>query len=387
MQESPTRSGSVSAISRRSAAAALALAPLLVRARNRSGNRSWRIAQSTALSGPLRDLGTAIHTGARVAFDEINAQGGVHGLPIELVTRDDGYEAKRAVANVEGFLQDPDLFALFNCMGTPAIAAMLPKVIESGVPFFAPFTGAGFARPKGARNILPVRASYAEEAQKATQHLVTIGIRRIAIAFQDNAFGREVIEGTQAAVQQYKLSAPPTVSVNLDGSNLAAAVAAIADTKSDALIVGLAGRPAIDFIKAVRATQPGLSLYAVSVLGAAGTIDALGEDGVGIVISQVVPPPLSPIPIARDFRAAWKASSSSLELSHLALEGYINARAFAAVLRRAGPAATPQSFIDSAWTTKRHDLGGFEITFSEPGKGASTYVNLTMVSRNGRLIH
>ena len=49
---------------------------------------------------------------------------------------------------VNGFMEDRSNFALFNCMGTPMIEAMLPKVIESGIPFFAPFSGAMSVRPK-----------------------------------------------------------------------------------------------------------------------------------------------------------------------------------------------------------------------------------------------
>ena len=59
-----------------------------------------------------------------------SAKGGVQGRTIELATLDDAYEVPKALANVERFLADSSYFALFNCMGTPMIDAMLPKVIE-----------------------------------------------------------------------------------------------------------------------------------------------------------------------------------------------------------------------------------------------------------------
>lgn len=349
-------------------------------------SRSVRIAQSTALTGPLGDLGTAIHTGAKLAFASINAQGGVHGRTIELVVADDAYNVERAISNVDGFLSDPNLFALFNCMGTPAIAAMLPKVVKSGVPFFAPFTGAQFARPKGVRTIFNIRASYAEEAQKIVQHLTTIGIRKIVVARQDNAFGTEVMNGVQAAVERGQGELPPTVVVNADGGNLQQAISEVGSYRPEALVVGLAGQPAIDLIKAVRSELRGLSLYALSVVGAAGTITAMGPQGVGVTISQVVPSPYSPLPIAREFLASWKAAQIVGDPSHLALEGYINAHVFAHALRRSGPSVSPQTFIDATWSQKRHDIGGFETSFTEPGRGASAFVELTMVGRNGRLL-
>ena len=124
-----------------------------------------RIGQSIALTGPLSDLGLAMHQGAQVAFAALNARGGVNGRPIELTTLDDGYEVARAVDNVDQLLAQPDCLALFNCMGTAMVAAVLPKVLQTGMPLFAPFTGAQLARIKGARNVFNIRASYADEAQ------------------------------------------------------------------------------------------------------------------------------------------------------------------------------------------------------------------------------
>jgi ABC-type branched-subunit amino acid transport system substrate-binding protein len=365
--------------------ASLAATPLAARAAPAKG--PWKLGQSTALSGPLGDLGQAMHQGAKACFDEINARGGVHGRAIQLTTVDDGYDAKRAVANVDGLMEDADTFALFNCMGTPSIAAMLPKVIESGVPFFAPFTGALLARPKGVRNVFNIRASYPDEAEQLVQHLATVGIKRIAVAYQNNAFGKEVLEGAQVAMQRHKLTDAPTATVENDGSDAAKAAATLIDAQPEAVIVGLAGKPTLDFVKALRARRRGLALYALSVMGTPATLKALGADAVGLAISQVVPSPLATVvPVVRDFRAAWKASGTALEPSHLALEGYINARVFVEALKKAGPNATRAGFIDSTWAMKRQDLGGFEVGFSEPGRNASRFVELTMAARDGRLV-
>lgn len=84
-------------------------------------------------------------------------------------------DVKRAVANVNGFLEDRSNFALFKRMGTPMVEAMLPKVIDSGVPFVATFSGALSIRPKNVRNVFNIRASYADEAEQLVQHLAPVG--------------------------------------------------------------------------------------------------------------------------------------------------------------------------------------------------------------------
>lgn len=346
-----------------------------------------KIAQSTALSGPLGELGQAMHQGAKVCFAAINAKGGVNGRAIELTVADDGYDVKRSLANVDGFLQDRSNFALFNCMGTPMIEAMLPKVLESGIPFFAPFSGALSIRPKNARNVFNIRASYADEAEQLVQHLATVGIKRIAIVYQNNAFGKEVFTATQAAMARYKLEAALTLTVENDASDAEAAAKKIAASEPEAVLVGLAGKPTVTFVKAIRKERKGLQLYALSIMGAAATIATLGADATGMTVSQIVPLPSNMSrPVVRDFQQAWKAGNVALEPSHLALEGYINARVFVEALRRAGRNPTRAGFIDSTWGTKNLDLGGFAVNFSETAMNASRFVELTMVSGNGRFI-
>ncbi len=288
---------------------------------------------------------------------------------------------------MRGFLDDPGAFALFNCMGTPAIEAMLPMVVESGVPFFAPFTGALLARRKDARNVFNVRASYADEAEQLVRHLSTIGLRSIGIAYLNNAFGKEVHASTEAAIRKYRLQSLIATPVQPDASDAAAAASRMARAPQDALLVALAGKPTVDFVRAIRAQRRGLPLYALSIMGSSATVRSLGDDAPGITVSQVVPSPGNPaLPLVREFRDAWKASGTALEPSHLALEGYINARAFAEALRRAGRNPSRAAFIDSTWKLRGWDMGGLELNFTEPGSNASRFVELTMVGRDGRFI-
>ncbi|WP_440108261.1 ABC transporter substrate-binding protein [Acidovorax sp. BL-A-41-H1] len=353
----------------------------------RAQEGSIRIGQSTALTGPLGELGSAMHQGAKAAFAAINARGGVNGRSIELVTQDDTYDVTKAVANVDAFLADRDTFALFNCMGTPMIEAMLPKVIDSGMPFFAPFTGAQVSRVKTARNVFNIRASYGDEAEKLVQHLATIGIRRIGMVYQNNAFGKEVYGAARQSIERLKLPEALSVTVESNASDAGAAATKLAGANLEAIVIGLAGKPTLEFVKAFRAQQRGVTLYALSVMGTAATVKALGPDATGMAISQVVPLPSHVVmPVVRDFQAAWKASGATADASHLALEGYINARVFAEALQRAGRNPTRAGFIDAMWNLKKWDLGGFEINASTPERNASRFVELTLVGRDGRFL-
>lgn len=346
-----------------------------------------RLGQSVGLTGPLGELGKAIHLGARAGFDEVNAQGGVHGRRIELIGKDDGYNVARSLDNTKAFLADPTLFGLFTPMGTPNVEAVLPLIRNSDVPCFAPLTGGLVARPADMRNVMNVRPSYPEEAERLVEHLATVGIRKIAIAYQNNGFGKEVLKGTETAARKHGVTLVAAAAIVNDGSDAATAVERIVAASPEAVLLGLAGKPTIDFVKGVRVARKGLPLYALSVMGSASTLAALGSDGYGITVTQVVPlPTKAVVPVVRDFVRSWSHSGTSVAPSHLALEGYINARVFSEVLRRSGRNPTRKSFIEAAWALKRYDLGGFDVSFDQPGRNASRFVELTMISHTGRFI-
>jgi len=371
---------------RRALLAAAAALPWLYSGAARAQDAVIKLAQSTDLSGPLAELGSAMHQGAQAAFAAVNARGGIHGRSIALQTLDDAYDVQRSLTNVKQFLADRDTFALFNCMGTPNIEAMLPQVLASGIPFFAPFTGALLSRVPQ-RSVFNIRASYAEEAEKLVQHLATIGIKRIGIVYQANAFGKEVFTAAQRSMAKLQLAEGTSVTVENNASDAQAAAEKLAQAEPEAVLVGLAGKPTLAFVKAFRALRRGTTLYALSVMGTAATVNALGADARGMAITQVVPLPTNAVvPVVRDFLQAWKASGAKGEPSHLALEGYINARTCCEALQRAGRNPTRAAFIDAVWSLKAFDLGGFEINATEPGRNASRFVELTLVGRDGRFV-
>lgn len=347
-----------------------------------------RLGQTVPLTGPLAELGQAVHEGAKACFAMINARGGINGKTIELVAKDDAYDTQRGKENVEAFVRDPSIFALFNCFGTPMVEACLPLLRSSGIPFFAPYTGAQLARPKDMRNVFNVRASYAQEAEQIVQHLHTIGTNKIAIIYQHNTFGEEVFKGMQIALEKRKLAPVAVATIENDSSDADAAVRAVLTSQPQAVLLGLAGKPTIAAVKGLRTQKRGLPLYALSVMGTPASLKALGEHAVGMTVSQIVPRPTNPaFAISREFMEAWRALGTSLPLSHTALEGYVNARVFAEALRRAGRAPTRASFIDSVWNLRQFDLGGFEIGFTGPGSNASSFIELTMVGQGSKFIH
>jgi branched-chain amino acid transport system substrate-binding protein len=348
------------------------------------------LGQSVSLEGPLSDIGKPMHLGAKACFDWMNSNGGIQGRHIELIAKNDGYDVKQSLANIQGFLADKTTFGLFGCMGTPMVEALLPLIRNTDVPCFAPFTGATSVRPTDMRNVFHVRASFAEETEHLVQHLGIIGYRKIAIVYQGNAYGKEVVSSAQQALRANSLQAIAAVSVQNDASNASAAAKQLIELKPDVILIGLAGKPNIEFVNSIKSLDGGssLPLYSVSAMGSPTVINALKDKAYGITVSQVMPSPSNEKrQVVREFLQAWRASKTSLAPSYPALEGYLYARIFAEILKKTGSSTlTRASFIEAGWGLKRYNMGGYEIGFDKPGRSASHFVELTMVGRDGNFV-
>ena len=158
-------------------------------------NAPVRLGQSLPLSGPLTELGTEYRDGAQAYFKWVNGKGGVHGRKIELVTLDDGYVVERTVENAKKLLDQESVLALFGMFGTANYAALLPLVNEQAIPSVAPYTGSDGLRAQRSPTTFWLRASYGDETEKIVDQLTTLGIRRIAVFYQDDAFGKAGLAG------------------------------------------------------------------------------------------------------------------------------------------------------------------------------------------------
>jgi ABC-type branched-subunit amino acid transport system substrate-binding protein len=344
------------------------------------------LGQSTTLSGPLGDLGQEVLKGAKVYFDALNARAGVNGRSIRLVTRDDAYDSKKTLENVNAFIAGESTFALFGTFGTPNNEALIPVAQQSGLPVLTPYTGAPSIRSKSSTGVFNVRASYADEVERLVEHLSTVGIKKIAIAYQNNTFGKEVLAAATGAMERRQIKPLLAVSVENNASDAKAATDKLLGSDPEALLLAVAGKPAIEVIRNVNQRRRGLSMYALSVLATPSNLRALGPDGTGVAITQVVPFPVnSTLPLVREYHQAMTAAGHT-ELSHLSLEGYINAKVVTEGLRRAGRNLTRAGLVSAMDAMRNYNLGGMDVSFGQGAASGSRFVELTMVNAQGKLI-
>lgn len=123
-------------------------------------------------------------------FNKVNTAGGVQGRKIKLIVYDDAYEPNKAIQNTRKLIAEDKVFALFGYVGSPISVAVVPIITRTGVPYFAPLTGAETIRNPVNKYIFNIRASYADEIEVLVERLIQdLHIEKIGIFAQDDAMG------------------------------------------------------------------------------------------------------------------------------------------------------------------------------------------------------
>ncbi len=342
------------------------------------------LGQSAALTGPAMELGTEMRAGALLYFDFVNQRGGINGRTIELHTLDDGYEPDRAVANTKRFVDKDEAFALFGYVGTPTTLASMPVFTQGRVPLLGPFTGAEAFRKPLNRYIFNVRASYFQETEDLVELLTKLNLTRIAVFYQNDAYGKAGLEGVDRAMKKRKLEIAATGTVERNSSDVAAAVAAIGKSNPQAVIQISAYKSCAAFIKAMKSAGVFPQYMNVSFVGARALAQELGKDGRGVGISQVVPFPWNAgMPVVRDYQKLFLAKNGKEAYSFTSLEGFIAAKVMVEGLRRAGRDLTRERLVTALESMNDYDVGGFSVTYSPSDHTGSRFVELTAIGKDG----
>jgi ABC-type branched-subunit amino acid transport system substrate-binding protein len=350
------------------------------------GDRELSIGQSAVLSGPLGLAMKGFNFGAQLAFDQVNAQGGVHGRRIRLVSLDDELKPEQTVLNYKKLLAEQRVLALFGGVGSANIAAAVPVLQESNAPLIGSYALSDSARAKAAGAAYFVRAGYGREAERHVQHLASLGIERIAVAHLAVRGGEEVLEAVRVAIKARDTSRDvvQAVPVKTDGSNAADAGRAIAAGAAQAVIMFLSGPPVADMIRTAREAGANPLFHGMSSVAGEQVAQTLGKRLQGLAISQVVPFPWNDAdPTARQL--AQLSTGAGARISYYSFEGYINALVLIEALRRAGRAVT-RSALHSTMRALKARIGGMDLDFTAGAHTGSRFVELVYVTADARFV-
>ena len=341
--------------------------------------------QSAAFEGPAQELGKNMRLGIEVAFAEVNANGGVHGRRLELVSYNDSYEPEASIANTHRLIDEDEVFALIGEVGTPTSRSATPVAAASNVPFIGPFTGAGFLRDPSWDNIINLRSSYQQETAEMVARLMEdVGITRIGVMYQDDSYGRSGYRGVVAALAPHGME---PVAVGLYQRNTTAVKTALLDLmegEPEAVIMIGAYRPCAELIIWARRLGFDPIFLNVSFVGSNALKEELGSDGAGVIVTQVVPFPWdSSLPVVEAYQEALGTHAPDMTPGFVSLEGYLAGRMAIVGLEKCGRDVDRACFMDSILGSNQIDIGGFELQFGEGDNQGSDRVFLTVIGHDG----
>jgi ABC-type branched-subunit amino acid transport system substrate-binding protein len=341
--------------------------------------------QSAAFEGPAAALGLGMREGILASFNEANATGGVNGRRLELVSYDDGYEPEKAIANTKRLIDENGVFALVGEVGTPTSNAAQPITTEAGVPFIGPFTGAAFLRNPSLRNVINIRGSYDQETEAWIEHLTTdLGVSRIAILYQDDTFGRAGLSGVSKAMEKrgMKLVAEGTFERNTTA--VKTALLAIRKAGPEAVVMVGPYSPCAEFIKLAHRLKLDAVFVNISFVGANALAKELGEDGKGVVVTQVVPfPGDTSIPLVARYQKALKIANPDAQIGFVSLEGYMVGRLVIEALGKVKGPVTRAGLLSTIKEVGTFDLGGITLSYGPDDNQGMDQVFLTVIRADG----
>ncbi len=341
--------------------------------------------QATALEGPASALGQGMKMGLEAAFAEINKAGGVKGRKLELKSIDDGYEPTKSIEAVKKLLEEDKVFAIAGAVGTPTAAATQPIATAAGAPFIGAFTGAEFLREPYKPLVMNIRASYFQETEAMVEHLTKdLGASKIAIMYQDDAFGQAGLAGVKKALEKRQMQLAGEGTFERNTVAVKAALLAIKKVEPQAVIMISPYKPPAEFIKLAKQIKLDATFVNISFVGSDALAKELGPVGAGVVITQVVPfPKDAAIPVVGRYQASLKASAPDAQAGFVSLEGYLVGRAIIAVLEKVNGEPTRKALIEAVQKAGSFDLGGFKLAYSDSSNRGSDQVFLTVIQADG----
>lgn len=349
------------------------------------------VGQVTPLSGPLAPTGNMIRAGAQLYFDAINAAGGIHGTRLKLVSRDDAYKAADTVRLAKELIKEVQPVALIGVVGTGNVEALLKEKVleESGTPLIGVRTGASTVVGSGNPWLFITRASYADEISKIVQQYETTGYRSFAVFYQNDPFGQDGLASAEAIIKQQggKLVAKGAYEKNT--TDVAAAVKAIAVAAPQAVIMVSNTAASAEFVKQSRTAGNLAQFVALSVTDGPQVVERIGADTAkGLAVTQVVPDPNArSVPLIKEIQESYKKyGAKDTVLNHTMIEGYIAAKILCEGLKRAGANPTRKKLRDTLEGMREFDIGGQYIAFSPSSHSGMSYVDITILNREGKLL-
>jgi branched-chain amino acid transport system substrate-binding protein len=288
--------------------------------------RSLTIAVGGPLTGPEAATGAAIVAGARIAADQVNANGGIASGPlagarIDLVPLDDGDDPARAMDAVRRAIANPAVLAYVGSGLSDASIAAAPLAEEAGLAYLATYASSPAILDPPRRAVFVVPPTYAAAAAAVGDEIVRARLRRVALLHVEGSFGDVVAAAVRARVAAGGGAIVADESFALGAPAVDAQLTRIRAARADALAFAATPATAATIVREASGT---LAARLFDAGGAVASPDFLADVGTladGLTGTAIVDPSPTTQP-ATSLRDAYREATGSTTLPDAAAFSY-----------------------------------------------------------------
>ena len=308
-------------------------------------DNSILIGSCSALDGSAHFLGRQTVLGASAYLHMINDEGGVFGRKIQLQAFDDSYDPERAPACFKRMTKE-GVFALGFFVGTPTAKVYVPLAQGEKIPVVGLFTGAQMLYEPLKHEVINVRASYYDETREQVDKLWENNAHKIAVIYQDDPFGKAVLDGVKLALQKHSATPAALGTFQRNSIDIHEGLKEVMAARPQAVIIAGPYAPAAAIVKQAHMDGWHPQFLTVSFVGTEEFIREAGSDAEGTIITQVMPPydrtEYTTVALYRNCLTKYSPGEAPTFVS---LEGFVDAMVLVEGLKRAGKDLTREKFI------------------------------------------
>ncbi len=365
-------------------AAVLACAASAAQAQAQEGNGAILVGQSAGFTGGQAEYAADVRLGIEAAFAEANRRGGVYGRSLKLVTADDGGRRDAVLANTRRLVEQDRVLALIGFTSGAGTEGTLAYLAEARVPLLSPATGNMGIRAAHHPYLFHTRAGYADEMNKIVGHVATIGLKRIALAYLADV-GPANLKSMQDALAAHQLAPAAVVGLDRNAEDFTPQVNTLLAARPDLVVFISNARPIVKIVSAMR--ERGYhGQFATSSFAGSRVVADLQRHAPGLIMIQVLPQPHKDhMQFHREFHADLRRLSADAGPNYTVLEGYIAARTLIEGLRRAGANPSRERLAAALSNLGELDFGNYRVRYAKGNHAGSRFVDLGVVTDEGRL--
>ena len=343
------------------------------------------IGMMTDLSGVTAVQGTNAANAIRMAFDEINAKGGINGRKIHFIIEDMEYLVPKAVQAMNKLVNRDNIFLSIASGGTPQMDAVLPMMLEKHVPSVFPLTCARSMYEPLSPYKYGQFASYYDQMRACVKYFgETKGRKVVGSMYEDTDFGKDIHAGVVAQVEAMGLKLGAVSASRPTDTDFNAQVTRLKEAGCDLVCMGTIVKDTIIILQTAHKMGFDADFCGQFASYSTAVAEAPGEPAEGFYSMSpgVYAYPDDPRPAVQEVAARYK-KLFGLDINYLGEAGYASAYLVIDVLQRAGRDLTLDTFQTAMESTKdwRDIFGGPPLTMTPASHHASNQSFLSVVKK------